>query len=362
MVDELQSCVGTCLGEESKKACARSKGLFPNGFGSVRAYGVRWMMAEDFFTYLSLLSDLRDVWLEQQEPWELRELTAIHLRNPQYVHDWVTKARPSEELIQLRVGFDKEHSRIMNAAEGSSSDDIPLNPEAKRLFKTWAHGFDVHKRAAWKSAIKTLRRLCNGRAPRKVNDVIMFLTMSRVMTSIMDSVDGNSLLSDYDRDIGRWRVLFKDDPVAEHRFAEAVLSIWGIDVHESSDVLPLDREALKQALEAFRALSIEFVERASSVFDISGPTDFSGLKAARTTWQQKYPDGRTMESKRDGEDLEGFDDDPPSVDERGSQHPTSPGWGKPLQTETDPPVSQETILPYYPRWGGIHLRHLIPAR
>lgn len=229
MVDELQSCVdllGTCLGEESKKACARSKGLFPNGFGSVRAYGVRWMMAEDFFTYLSLLSDLRDVWLEQQEPWELRELTAIHLRNPQYVHDWVTKARPSEELIQLRVGFDKEHSRIMNAAEGSSSDDIPLNPEAKRLFKTWAYGFDVHKRAAWKSAIKTLRRLCNGRAPRKVNDVIMFLTMSRVMTSIMDSVDGNSLLSDYDRDIGRWRVLFKDDPVAEHRFAEAVLSIW----------------------------------------------------------------------------------------------------------------------------------------
>lgn len=51
-----------------------------------------------------------------------------------------------------------------------------------------------------------------------------------------------------------------------------------------------------------------------------------------------------MELKRDGEDLEGFDDDPSSVDERASQHPTSPGWGEPLQTETDPPVSQETIL------------------
>lgn len=45
--------------------------------------------------------------------------------------------------------------------------------------------------------------------------------------------------------------------MAEHRFADAVLSTWGIDVHESSDVLPLDRETLKQALEEFRALSIE---------------------------------------------------------------------------------------------------------
>lgn len=201
-----------------------------------------------------------------------------------------------ESLRRLHSNFGKEHLRIVQ-----NSQSADLTPR-----KEWAVGLHHHHRKSWKAGMRALRRLCNGGTPRRLNEVIPFIALTRAMAETAEIQTG--LLSDFDQNLRSWITIFQDDVVKRTLFADAVEDIWGIDLHSFVMNPTGDEEIPEQTLERLQILAKEFVEKANSVFGLDGETHFAGLSVARLRWQQKYPDGRPPNSYAFGEEFAHVED------------------------------------------------------
>ncbi|OJD36510.1 uncharacterized protein BKCO1_11000179 [Diplodia corticola] len=209
-----------------------------------------------------------------------------------------------------------------------SQSTLPLDKGTTYNQKKWANDLPQHPRAFWKAGMKALRKLCNGGKPRRLKEVIPFLSLTRAIAQTTGFRQG--LVSDFDQDLHLWMTIFGDDVSKRELFANAINDIWSVDLQSYVLDFASDQPIPEETLERLQKLAEELLEQASSTFGCLG-----GLEKARLKWQQKYPDGSPPEARPYGEDLTHIDDDTPLPLSRGSgDEPFREDW-KPERISMD---------------------------
>lgn len=62
-----------------------------------------------------------------------------------------------------------------------------------------------------------MRRLCNGKPPRGLQNAVVFLCISRAMSETLDSTSGSDYTSQFLEDLERWQVLFTSKELEAYR-------------------------------------------------------------------------------------------------------------------------------------------------
>ena len=133
-------------------------------------------------------------------------------------------------LRHLRLLFRTEHSHITACASA-----YPL---------TWGCGFDADYSKAWNSGTAVMRKLCAGKLPQSLNEIIMFLAVAKAIC-LSGSVPMLRVWhSHFASDLARWQTLFEETDGSLSAFQQAVSSIWGIQLDKLDHVGTPDSETL----------------------------------------------------------------------------------------------------------------------
>lgn len=153
---------------------------------------------------------------------------------------------------QLRECFRRQHSRMLEAAETSTTG-----------FRAVLKKFPNH-RDSWAAGLANMRNLCRGRAPPTVVDVIQFLCAAKAMEETLGNMLCEGYLAAFVSDLHRWQALFASpDKAADlETYRDAVESMWGVQLHERADF----SEDIN-TLGKFQSLASNLAARASVLLD-----------------------------------------------------------------------------------------------
>ncbi len=168
--------------------------------------------------------------------------------------------RPS--LRRFHVAFKQEHLRITKYAE------------------SWVDRPCCRRRKAFKKGIGVLRGLCKGQIPSTVSETICFLAIARAMsiaTNELSSFACNML--DFERDLGRWQMLFKMEDGTLPAFRNAVAGIWNV-ILDGTQVQHPDPSTLMK----FCDLAFGIVQHVDNFFDLSSCSS-SRLSSSQKKWR-----------------------------------------------------------------------------
>ena len=111
-----------------------------------------------------------------------------------------------KEIVRLRREFRDEHCGMTKVAappvywkylsKGPNSSDM------------WIFCLEGEPREAWCIALRTLRGLCNGVLPDNLNETLLFIVLSKVMSSLVYGSDDDGAAAEFNQDLGRWQLLF----------------------------------------------------------------------------------------------------------------------------------------------------------
>lgn len=199
-------------------------------------------------------------------------------------------ARSKPESLLLRGNFTKEYDNIMRAASCDFDDRArwrnveTQNPEIRaNLSRPWAFGFNMTRVKAWKTGVRTLRGLCEGRLPRSLNETIMFLGVAKAMSEVVDPQNAESGESEFLEDLNRWQVLYDTRQDALEDFKAAVHAIWGVQV----EYHPSRRPFSVTNLVDLQDIAISLFSRFNSTIRQES-TSYYGFLAVKARWRQRH--------------------------------------------------------------------------
>lgn len=186
------------------------------------------------------------------------------------------------EVVRLRREFHDEHCRMIQC-----SSTGPGTSEMRR------YGLEGGSRKAWCIARRTLRGLCNGTLPSSLNETLLFIALSKVMSSIVHGKDDAGAATELNQDLGRWQLLFNLEDGGLDAFRSAVMVFWGIDT-STLDATP---SASEDVLAAFQDMALSCFSRASELLETEG-LDELGLISIQNRWRERQQEGiRPPEAK-----------------------------------------------------------------
>lgn len=137
----------------------------------------------------------------------------------------------------------------------------------------------LNHREAWSAGINTMRRLCNGKPPRGLQNTIAFLCISRAMSETLDSTNDTDYVSQFDEDLERWQVIFKPEELGVYR--ELIHSMWGTVLSEKTSKSWKASDFL--TLTHFQALLSTLIRQSNEPVNIYGPHNQS-LRCSQQTF------------------------------------------------------------------------------
>jgi hypothetical protein len=108
---------------------------------------------------------------------------------------FITKKEDST-FRRLNKRFIQQYRLMTEATSSSPADFSQLGARFKNHTEAWSAG------------ITTMRRLCNGKQPRGLQNTVAFLCISRAISETLDSTNGSDYTSQFLEDLVRWQVLF----------------------------------------------------------------------------------------------------------------------------------------------------------
>lgn len=160
---------------------------------------------------------------------------------------------------RLNKKFIQQYRLMMEVTLDSSAD-----------FSQFSTRFKNH-REAWSAGISTMRRLCNGKPPRGLQNAAAFLCISRAMSETLDSTNGTDYISQFLEDLERWQVIFTSKELEVYR--QLIHSMWGSVLSENTSKSWKPSDFL--TLTHFQALLSTFIRQSNEPFNLYGPHDQS---------------------------------------------------------------------------------------
>ncbi|KAK2745472.1 hypothetical protein FQN55_006168 [Onygenales sp. PD_40] len=175
--------------------------------------------------------------------------------------------RARQMLRQVHENFIAEHTSILQAGV----------VQAGLHSKHWLVGIENNWKKAWKTGIRSLRQLCSGNPPATLNEVLMFLGVSRSMANWMGVWD-QDYQENFVRDVGRWQSAFNHRTWTD--FRSAVYDIWGISLDSSGWLSMADLKVMSTLRDAVT----ELVHRASGIIGSEHAVEGS-FSVTRQEWK-----------------------------------------------------------------------------
>ena len=172
------------------------------------------------------------------------------------------KSRKRPSLRRFHIAFKQEHVRITNCAE------------------SWVDRPCRRRRKAFKKGIGVLRGLCRGQIPSTVSETVCFLAIARAMSIATNELSNLACnMFDFERDLGRWQMLFKMEDGTLPAFRNAVAGIWNV-ILDGTQVQHPDPSTLM----IFCDLAFSIVQQVDNCFDL-GSCSSSRLLSSQKNWR-----------------------------------------------------------------------------
>jgi ankyrin repeat protein len=177
---------------------------------------------------------------------------------------------PGRQRQSLYKSFGKQHLKLTEEAKHSLTGFRDLGSRFLVRREMWAHG------------VNTLRRLCNGKPPRGLDDTIAFLCVSRAISETLDGNGNYDYTNKFLQDLDRWQILSASDITVLLSYREAVQMMWGVVLNKN---MPRLEQASKlETLTYFQSLASTMVSQEIGLPGFRSASN-RGLERSQQRWR-----------------------------------------------------------------------------
>ena len=176
-----------------------------------------------------------------------------------------------QKLRYLHRNFIDQHTSMIKASQGSSTEFRELSERFRDYREAWAAG------------IRTMRGLRDGEAPGNTGDTIAFLCLARAMSETLRNTGACDFSEQFRQDLFRWQVIFTSEADLD-AFREAIHSMWGLEFDKPGSYLP--QADPDEALKHFQTLALTLISEASESLGFDALAD-TGLECSQQRWRMR---------------------------------------------------------------------------
>ncbi|KAK3985202.1 hypothetical protein QBC44DRAFT_405329 [Cladorrhinum sp. PSN332] len=147
-------------------------------------------------------------------------LNTVSKRHDRYLEMIGAAHESRQRAVRLRLSFQFFHQGVKDIQDDKNG-------------RSWKDHFEKNMHAAWFSALRTLRSICNGVAPGSLHELLSFLILARAMLSRSasgwkESSAQHLTVREFREDLPHWASLL-DGAATTGAYFDALADIWGLD-------------------------------------------------------------------------------------------------------------------------------------
>jgi hypothetical protein len=170
------------------------------------------------------------------------------------------------DIRLLHVSFVQEYQRIVQVAQEHHLYDCRMAPELLSV------------RAAWASGIRTLQRLCRGKAPQSVGKTLILLCIVKAMSKTLDKNGRSNYEDQFTQDLHTWQSAFHDSLEDLELFRRGVKLMWNVNLEN----LDQSHKPARESVAYLNTLVTTLIRESSELFGHCGPGN--DLRSSQARW------------------------------------------------------------------------------